>query len=226
MQRVFVLDTNKQPLMPTHPAKARKLLAAGKAAVYRRYPFTIILKYAVEQPELQPVELKLDPGSKTTGVSIVAQFTRGWFVLWAANLHHRGQVVKKNLDSRRAIRRGRRTRKTRYRQPRFNNRTRPKGWLPPSLLSRVVNVEVWGGRLIRSCPLSAIQVETVRFDTQLMVNPEVSGVEYQQGELQGYEVREYLLEKWGGNAPIAGLKMSRWKLSTFNPKPKGAATGE
>jgi hypothetical protein len=30
-----------------------------------------------------------------------------------------------------------------------------------------------------------------------MVTPEISGVEYQQGTLAGYEVREYLLEKWG-----------------------------
>jgi len=34
------------------------------------------------------------------------------------------------------------------------------------------------------------------FDTQKLQNPEISGVEYQQGELFGYEVREYLLEKW------------------------------
>ena len=34
-----------------------------------------------------------------------------------------------------------------------------------------------------------------------MENAEISGVEYQQGELQGYEVREYLLEKWGRATP-------------------------
>jgi HNH endonuclease len=30
-----------------------------------------------------------------------------------------------------------------------------------------------------------------------MENPEIRGVEYQQGTLAGYEAREYLLEKWG-----------------------------
>jgi hypothetical protein len=50
MNRLFVLDTNKEPLQPTHPAKARILLKEGKAEVYRRYPFTIILKYVVDNP--------------------------------------------------------------------------------------------------------------------------------------------------------------------------------
>ena len=46
-----------------------------------------------------------------------------------AELEHRGRIIKKNLDSRRAIRRSRRQRKTRYRASRFNNRTRPESWL-------------------------------------------------------------------------------------------------
>ncbi|GEM_PF-2711163 len=44
MQRVLVLDENKNPLMPCTPARARQLLTRGKAAVFRQYPFTIILK--------------------------------------------------------------------------------------------------------------------------------------------------------------------------------------
>lgn len=223
MQRVLVLDTNKKPLMPTHPAKARKLLRDGKAAVYRRYPFAIILKYDIDDPETQPVELKIDPGSRTTGISIVAQFARGWVVLWAANLHHRGQAVKAGLDKRRAIRRSRRNRKTRYRQPRFKNRTRPKGWLPPSLLSRVGNVETWARRLVARCPISAVQVETVRFDTQLMQNPEINGVEYQQGELHGYEVREYLLEKWGRKCAYCGLENVPLEVEHIVPKSRGGS---
>lgn len=223
MQRVFVLGSNKQPLMPTHPAKARKLLAAGKAAVYRRYPFTIILKEPVEQPQMQPVELKLDPGSKTTGLSIVAQFARGWIVLWAANLHHRGQAVKAGLAKRQAIRRSRRNRKTRYRQPRFDNRTRPDGWLAPSLESRVQNVETWARRLVDLTPVSRIEVETVRFDTHQLVNPEVSGVEYQQGELFGYEVREYLLEKWGRKCAYCGAENVPLEVEHLVPRSRGGS---
>lgn len=179
--------------MPCHPARARKLLKAGQAAVYRRYPLTLILKYAVDEPETQPVAVKFDPGSKTTGLSLVTQFARGWVVLWAANLYHRGQQVRHNLDSRRAIRRNRRNRKTRYRQPRFDNRPCPAGWLAPSLKSRVDNVFHWARKLVKLTPVSRIEVEAVRFDTHKLVNPEVSGTQYQQGELFGYEVREYLL---------------------------------
>lgn len=146
--RVFVLDCHKQPLMPTHPAKARKLLAAGQAAVNRRYPFTIVLKYPVAEPKTQPLELKLDPGSKTTGRSLVAQVTRGRVALWVADLHYRGQQVKRHLESRRACHRNHRNRKTRYRPARFNNRTRPVG----------------------------------------------------------YEVRQYLLEKWGRKCAYCGAK--------------------
>ena len=52
MQKVFVVDTNKTPLAPCHPARARELLTKGKAAVYRRYPFTLILKRVVEVSQL------------------------------------------------------------------------------------------------------------------------------------------------------------------------------
>ncbi len=50
---------------------------------------------------------------------------------------------------------------------------------------------------MRLCSITAISQEVVRFDLQALENPEIAGVEYQQGTLAGYEVREYLLEKWG-----------------------------
>ncbi|MFY9223432.1 MAG: RRXRR domain-containing protein, partial [Blastocatellia bacterium] len=71
MNKVFVLDKNKQQLDMCHPGQARRLLNAGLAAVYKRFPFTIILKKEVSDPQLQTYQLKLDPGSKTTGVAIV-----------------------------------------------------------------------------------------------------------------------------------------------------------
>ncbi|MDT9262741.1 MAG: RRXRR domain-containing protein, partial [Limnospira sp. PMC 1236.20] len=94
------------------------------------------------------------------------------------------------------VRRHRRCRKTRYRQARFNNRKRPDGWLAPSLKHRVETTLTWVNRLISSCPITDISMELVRFDTQKLLNPEISGVEYQQGVLFGYELREYLLTKW------------------------------
>ena len=192
MSKVFVLDTHKRPLGPVHPGRARILLSTGKAAVFRRYPFTLILKQEVHSPTVQPLRVKIDPGSKITGMAIVNDASSE--VVWAAELSHRGHAIKEALESRRAIRRSRRARHTRYRKPRFNNRTRLKGWLPPSLRSRVDNIAVWIARLMRYTPLSEISLELVKFDTQAMQHPEISGEEYQQGTLAGYEIREYLLE--------------------------------
>ena len=117
-------------------------------------------------------------------------------VVAAAEIEHRGRAIKASLKDRQAIRRGRRARKTRYRKPRFDNRTRREGWLPPSLESRVANVLTWVGRLLRLCPITAASQELVRFDLQKEQNPEIAGIEYQQGTLAGYELREYLLEKY------------------------------
>src|SRR5258707_973218 len=138
MSNVFVLDTNKQPLNPVHPGYARLLLTQGKAAVLKRYPFTIVLKRAIDHPVLEPLRVKLDPGSKTTGLAVVHDATGE--VVFAAEITHRGQEIKKALDTRRGVRRGRRQRDTRYRKPRFRNRRRKKGWLAPSLESRVQNL--------------------------------------------------------------------------------------
>jgi len=222
MQRVLVLSSTKKPLMPCHPARARELLRKGRAAVYRKVPFTIILKYR-EDGEVQPVEVKVDPGSKVSGIALVASFKRGAAVVWAGNLKHRGDAIRMALASRRSLRRGRRSRKTRYRAPRFLNRTRPEGWLPPSLMSRVDNVLAWTMKLLRFAPLKEVAVETVRFDTQIMQNPEVSGIEYQQGELQGYEVREYLLEKWGRKCAYCDAEGVPLEVEHIHPKKKGGS---
>jgi 5-methylcytosine-specific restriction endonuclease McrA len=199
---VFVVDAAQRPLAPCHPARARRLLSAGKAAVWRTYPFTLILKRtvpdvvpdAVPQSQPQPLRLKIDPGSMTTGLAVLNDATGQ--VVWAAELTHRGQQVHAALLARKALRRGRRQRHTRYRPARFANRRRHAGWLPPSLESRIANITTWVARLRRLCPLGALSQELVKFDTQLLQNAEIRGVEYQQGTLSGYEVRQYVLEKW------------------------------
>lgn len=213
------MDTNKQPLSPVHPARARKLLAAGKAAVYRRYPFAIILKVAISDPVVAELRVKLDPGSKTTGMAIVND--NSGEVVFAAELSHRGHAIKESLDSRRAIRRSRRNRKTRYRAARWQNRKRKTGWLPPSLLSRIANILTWVQRLRRFCPIAAISMELVRFDMQLMENPEITGREYQQGTLAGFETREYLLEKWGRKCAYCGKENIPLQIEHIVPRAKG-----
>lgn len=220
--RVFVLDQNRQPLDPCHPARARELLKSGRASVLRRYPFTIILSdRTVEESETHPYRLKIDPGSKTTGFAVVNEVTGR--VVFAAELTHRGQQIREYLLSRRALRRGRRNRHTRYRPKRFDNRRRQPGWLPPSLESRVDNIMTWVGRISRFCPIVAITQELVRFDTQALQNPQVSGIEYQQGELAGYEIREYLLQKWGCDCVYCGAKNTPLEIEHIQAKSRGGS---
>ena len=219
MSKVFVLDTEKQPLDPVHPGRARILLDCGKAAVFKRYPFTIILKAAIKNPEVHPLRIKIDPGSQTTGIALVDDGSGG--VVWAAELAHRGQTIKKALDQRRAVRRGRRQRTTRYRRPRFQNRRRPSRWMPPSLESRVANVLTWVKRLARLCSLGAMSLELVKFDLQQMDHPEINGIDYQQGTLFGYEVREYLLEKWDRACSYCGIKGVPLQVEHLQAKANG-----
>jgi 5-methylcytosine-specific restriction endonuclease McrA len=219
MRFVFVLDTNKQPLAPVHPGRARHLLSTGQAAVYRRYPFTIILAYADDASQVRPLRMKLDPGSRTTGIAIVDD--QGRKVIFAAELAHRGLAIKSAMDARRARRRSRRQRHTRYRKPRFANRTRRNGWLAPSQESRVGNIVTWIRRLMRLCPIAAISLELVRFDTQAMEHPDIEGSQYQQGTLFGFEVREYLLEKWGRACAYCGNQQVPLQVEHIQPRAKG-----
>lgn len=74
--QVFVLDADKKPLTPCLPVIARKLLNAGKVKVFKLYPFTIILGKSVNDlPE--PIEIRIDPGSKTTGAACCGDVSQG-----------------------------------------------------------------------------------------------------------------------------------------------------
>jgi 5-methylcytosine-specific restriction endonuclease McrA len=210
---VFVLDKRKQPLMPCSEKRARTLLAAGRARVQRLYPFTIrLVDRAQAESVLQPLRLSIDPGSKGTGLalsrieeSINADTGEiGEPVLHIAalvELVHRGHAIRDSLRRRAMLRRSRRGRNTRYRAPRFDNRGGNRtGWLAPSLMHRVQTTLSWVRRLQRWAPVTELAQELVRFDMQLMQaqaeGRSVEGVEYQRGELAGFEVGEYLLAKW------------------------------
>jgi 5-methylcytosine-specific restriction endonuclease McrA len=204
---VFVLDQKGNALMPCTEKRARLLLVRGRARVHRVVPFVIrLVDRTAASCQFQPLRIKLDPGSKTTGLALVrdtdvpdigtGELERGAAVLNLFELVHRGRQISEALTARRAMRRRRRG-GLRYRAPRFLNRTRPAGWLAPSLQHRVDATMAWVRRLMRWTPVAALSSELVRFDLQALDNPEITGVEYQQGTLAGYEVREYLLEKWG-----------------------------
>src|SRR5437016_5364845 len=135
---VFVLDKRQEPLMPCTPKRARLLLARGRAVVVRVQPFVIRLKdRLVEDSMLQPIALKIDPGSKTTGMTLVrveqTQEGEVHHAVFLSEVQHRGEHVHTDMEKRARARRRRRNANLRYRAPRFLNRRRPTGWLPPSL---------------------------------------------------------------------------------------------
>lgn len=214
---VFLLNADKSPLGMIHPARARELQDKKKAAVFRQYPYVLILKNQVDSV-IKPCILKIDPGSKWTGFAIQC----GNEIIFRLELQHRGDMIKSDLQKRADFRRGRRSRNLRYRIERPNHK-KPKGWLAPSLRHRLLTVETWIKRFMRYCPIITIEIEQVRFDTQKMNNPEISGVEYQQGTLWGYEVRQYLLEKWGNECAYCGAKNVPLEIEHIKPKSKGGS---
>lgn len=226
---VFVLDAHHQPLMPCHPARARKLLGLGRAVVHRHTPFVIRLKdRTAGASEIDGVELGVDPGSRKTGVAVfrTVQEADGAVRhgLFALEVTHRGGQIRDRLSTRAALRRGRRSRNARYREPRFHNRTRPTGWLAPSLRHRVETTTAWTQRLSRWAPVRAVHVERAVFDTHVMSEGRyLTGVEYQQGTLAGTEVREYLLEKWGRTCAYCGASGVPLNIDHIRPRSRGGS---
>lgn len=219
---VFVLDRHKKPLMPCSEKRARLLLERGRAVVHRRHPFTVRLRDRIEGA-IQPLRLKLDPGATTTGLALVRETNDGQHVLHLAELTHRGKAVRKHMQQRAMFRRRRRSANLRYRAPRFNNRTRPAGWLAPSLHSRLDNIIGWTCRYRQLAPVTAISMEHVRFDMQQLVTPHIQGIEYQQGDLAGYELREYLLEKWGHACAYCGITNVALQIEHIHPQARGGS---
>jgi 5-methylcytosine-specific restriction endonuclease McrA len=221
---VYVLDKRKKPLMPCSQKRARQLLDRGRARVHKRYPFSIrLVDRFQEDSVLQPLTLKIDPGSKTTGIALVREAGPKAEVVSLIELMHRGEEIKKKLKQRAAFRRRRRSANLRYRAPRFNNRRRKKGLLPPSIQHRVDSTLSIVNKLRSFAPATAIAQELVRFDTQLIEKPEISGVEYQQGTLAGYEVREYLFEKWGRTCVYCDAVNVPLNLDHVIPRSKGGS---
>ena len=190
---VYVINNDGQSLMPTQRfGKVRRMLKGGDAKVVNRCPFTIKLNYQAKE-YTQPVSLGIDAGSKVIGVSATTEDR----VLYEAEVEMRSDVSDL-LTDRRKLRSARRNRKTRYRKPRFNNRThaKKKGWLAPSVQHKVdVHLTVID-KIHKLLPISSITVEVAQFDLQKLKAeeqglPVPKGVDYQQGELFCRNLREY-----------------------------------
>jgi len=211
---VYVLNMRGQPLMPTTARRARLLLKEGKATVKGRCPFTIQLKYATGE-NTQPIKLGVDIGFKNIGFS--AKTDKLEVISGTLTLR---QDVSKKIDEKRMYRRNRRGRLG-YRPPRFNNRTRPEGWLAPSILHRFDSHIRLVHKLETLLPITFKKIEVANLDAQKMQNPEIKGVEYQQGELQSYEVREYLLDKWKRKCAYCGKTGVPLQVEHIIPKSRG-----
>ncbi len=152
---VFVVDKHKKPLMPCSEKRARQLLTRRQAVVHKHAPFTIRLKSrTVLASTLHSVRVQLDPGDKTTGFAALSSHK----VLVLGELKHK-MGIKDALAARRSLRRGRRNRKTRYRQPRFLNRAGDKrGWLAPSLMARIQQTTNVVQKLRRLLPVTEVSM--------------------------------------------------------------------
>ncbi len=186
--RVYVINQRREPLMPTTPSKARKLLKEQKAKVLKRTPFTIQLTYATGETK-QSIALGIDAGSKTIGLSATTEEEE----LFAGEVMLRNDIVDL-LSTRRSLRRTRRNRKTRYRKPRFLNRRKPEGWVAPSVQNKI-DTHIKVVKMVHDIlPITKVVVEVAQFDIQKIKNPDIIGEDYQQGDQLGfYNVREYVL---------------------------------
>lgn len=147
-------------------------------------------------------------------------------------IEHRGDAVRAALNKRKNARRNRRSRETGYRRAKWGNRclsekdkrsydsSREDGWLPPSIRSAADNVISWVRRLGRWINLTECSFEAVRFDTQLMEDPDIEGEEYQHGTLFGLEIKEYLMEKFGHTCQYCGGKSGDPVLEWEHMRPK------
>lgn len=196
--KVFVLNNDGKPLMPTKPVIARLLLKQDKAKVVNRFPFTIKLTYQSSN-YVQDVFLGIDSGYSNIGFSAITnkeELISGEVKL-DTNMSNR-------LTDRAMYRRNKRNR-LRYRKPRFLNRTRKEGWLPPSIQRRFDTHISLVNKIKRLLPISKLTVEIANFDIQKLNNPEINGIEYQQGNLYNYQnVRSFLIAREKSKCQLCG----------------------
>lgn len=214
---VFVLNKSKKPLDMISNAEARILLRKKLAVIHKIYPFTIRLKDNSYVSNDKTYTVKLDPGSRHTGVAIIDDKDS---VVMLAEIEHRGHVIKRSLNSRKTIRRSRRQRKTRYRPARFLNRIRPKGWLAPSVKSRANNVINFIKKYKKFLNINKVMIEHVSFDVaQMSSDTKLYGVAYQQGPLYQNKLRSFIFNRSGGKCVYCGNKAT--EIDHVIPKSNG-----
>jgi len=216
---VYVQNKDGEPLMPCTPAKARHLLEAGKARVIQRSPFTIRLSWQCEN-NVQDITLGIDTGAKYIGFSAVTR--KKELISGTVTLD---QMLKKRLEQRGNYRRNRRSRKW-YRKPRFLNRAKPNGWLPPSIERRYQAHLKLIQKIKQILPITKTTVEIGQFDIQKIKNPKIAGKEYQQGDMYGHaNTKSYVLarEKYTCQLCNKSVIGKGSQLHHITPRGKGGA---
>lgn len=201
---VLVVDKHKKPCNTISNAYARVLLFKKQAVIHKRFPFTIRLKNDIAVLKDRSYTVKLDPGSRTTGIAVVDDKDS---VVMLAELEHKGHLIKKDLDKRRSLRQSRRHRKTRYRESRFLNRAKPKGWLAPSIKSRADNVINFIKKYKKLLNITKVMIENVSFDTaQMSSDTKLIGTAYQQGPLYLNKLRSFVFSRSNNKCVYCGAK--------------------
>ena len=185
---VYIIDKEGRPLMPTERhGKVKWMLRRKQAKVVKRSPFTVQLLYKPGTHCTQPVTLGVDAGSKHVGLSASTEEKE----LFCAEMMLRDdlpQLMTKRQEERRT-----RRNRLRYRKPRFDNRKRPKGWLTPTMETKIrshVNVI---NDVCLILPVSKIVIETASFDIQRIKDEDIEGKRYQEGDQLGYaNVKAYV----------------------------------
>ena len=217
---VKVIGKSGKQLMPTvRYGKVRRMLKIGKAMIVSKNPFTIQL--LLDTTEFtQHATVGVDPGD-TTGYAVMLDNGK---VVDKGDIRLRTDV-KSLIAARAVLRRGRRSRNLRYRKPRFLNRLKPEGWLPPSIRQKAEHIISKINGIISCFPDYMLKVEINKFDIQKLVYPEINGTEYQRGDLYSYEnVKQFLLVRENGKCQLChkGYKEGDgWHVHHVIPKPEG-----
>lgn len=229
---VYVLKQNGQPFMPTSRfGKVRRLLKEGKARVVRKEPFTIKLLYEPETDVVQECYCGVDTGSQHIGVVVVGNDR----VLYQSQTELRSDI-KRKMDARRAYRRNRRSRRTRYRKPRFLNRgnSTKSDRLPPSVKHKVqAHIdEIEFCKKILPISDENITLEVSQFDTALMKNPSLMNEKirhwgYQKGFNYGYSSRrKAILHRDNYTCQCCGKKNCRLEVHHIKFRHNGGTDDE